>query len=256
MANPLSYQSTYRRSEIAIPMLIGVLILFGAGMTLILLYLPTRNFEGSLLSFAGITVGMLLYILLSTFRRHRWTLQPQGMEIEEGPRVPLMGRKRRTFVPFADIVALRDVQSGFDVLIEIVTRRGARHRLSQALVQEKGQRLGQPDPNAPLSGFAQAIRDAAAKSGVCPPAPAQGLSFWNTGPGIGFQAFLLILALAISGVVVFALVHGFTVRQARGGEAMAIMLLLPVGAFWLLRKSLRRRREVLESLRQNSPVRR
>jgi hypothetical protein len=49
--------------------------------------------------------------------------------------------------------------------------------------------------------------------------------------------------------VAWALLAGMTTSpRPRGGEAMAILLLLPVGAGWLLLKSFRRRAAVLAAM--------
>lgn len=248
------YQATYRRSELAVPLLVGIMILAGGAMTLIILYARRPQLESMLFITAGVTVAGLLSIFLVLFRRHRWTLKKDGVAIHERPKVPLTGLSHRAFVAYGDIIAFRDVQSGFDHLIEIVTRKGRRYRMAQAMAQKKGERLPLPDMNARLGDLAATIRAAAARAGHPLPATTQGLSFWNTIPGLGFIFFLLAISLVISGFVAWALLQGFTTRQPRGGETMAILLLLPIGAFILLRKMWRRRQEVLESLRQAGPV--
>ncbi len=250
------YQATYRRSELALPLLVGIALIAGGAMTLLLLYVPGSQLETMFLTVAGVTLIALLSCLVILFRVHRWTLKQDGIAIHERPKVPLAGLSHRAFVAYGDIIAFRDVQSGFDYLIEIVARNGRRYRMAQAMVQEKGKRFLSVDMNARLGDLAASIRAAAAQAGQPLPATTQGMSFWNTIPGLGFLAFLLVASLAISGVVAWALLQGFTTRQTRGGEAIALALLLPVGAFMLLRKMWLRRREVLQSLRQASPVQR
>lgn len=250
------YQATYRRSEIALPLLVGIAILAGGAITLVILYARGPQLESMVLITAGVTVVALLSVFLVLFRRHRWTLQQDGIAIHERPKVALTGISHRALVPYADIIAFRDVQSGFDYLIEIVTRQGRRYRMAQTMVQKKGERFPMPDMNARLGDLAASIRAAAEQAGHRLPPTTQGMSFWNTIPGLGFIFFLLAVSLVISGFVAWALLQGFTTRQPRGGEAIAILLLLPVGAFILLRKMWRRRRDVLQSLRQASPVRR
>jgi hypothetical protein len=258
MNAPLTdYEATYRRSELAMPLVVGIAIVGGLALTAIVVWIPTdRNFESRVLSAALVFVVALLSVFLVIFRRHRWTLEKDGISIHERPRVPLAGISHRAFVPYRDIIAFRDLESGFDYLIEIVARNGRRYRMAQAMVQEKGKRFMSVDMNARLGDLAASIRDAAARAGAPLPATTQGMSFWNTIPGLAFIGFLLLVSLIICGGVVLALTEGFTTRQPRGGEAMAILLLLPVGAFILLRKMWRRRQTVLASLRQNSPVRR
>ncbi len=245
------YEATYRRSELALPLLVGIAIMGGLALAAIIAWRPAdRGFESLVLSAAGILVVAMLSVFLVIFRRHRWTLQKDGIAIHERPKVPLTGIPHRAFVAYADIIACRDVESGFDYLIEIVARNGRRYRMAQKMVTKRGDRFPGVDINARLGDFKTAIRDAAARAGATLPATTQGMSFWNTIPGLAFIAFLFAVSLVISGGVLGALFQGLTTRQPRGGEAIAILLLLPVGAFILLRKMVRRRRAVLASLRQ------
>lgn len=250
------YQATIRRSEIAMPALIGVAMLAGFAVTGIVLWVEGPALESSILIVAAATVAGLLWSLAMAFRVHRWTVTDIGIAIHERPKLPLTGLPHRALLRWADIVAFRDVESGFDSLIEIVTRDGRRYRMAQKIVQKKGKRLLSVDANARLGDFIALLERSAARAGHPLPATTQGFSFWNTVPGLAFIGFLLLLSLAIAALVVLALLEGFTIRQPRGGEALAILLLLPVGAFWLLRRMWRRRRVVLENVRQPSPVRR
>jgi hypothetical protein len=257
MSNPVlrDYEATYRRSELALPLVVGIAIVGGSVVTAVIVWTAgDQGFEGRVLSAAGVLVLALLSVFLVIFRRHRWTLKQDGIVIEERPKVPLTGLPHRTFVTYGDIVAFCEVESGFDHLIENVARNGRRYRMVQRMVQKKGEKFMRPDANALLGDLKTSIRDAAANAGVKLPATTQALSFWNTIPGLAFLGFLFAVSLAICGGVVLALFEGFTTSQPRGGEALAILLLLPVGAFILLRKMLKRRWKVLETLRQAVPA--
>ena len=66
---------------------------------------------------------------------------------------------------------------------------------------------------------------------------------------------MLLVSLPIVAATAFALFDGgIKPGQPRGGQAIAIFLLLPVGAGYLMVKSLRRRRAVLASLRAATPA--
>ena len=85
----------------------------------------------------------------------------------------------------------------------------------------------------------------AAEAGHALPAMSEGLSFWNSAPGLAFLTIIFAISLVISGAVAWALWEGMTVSpRARGGEALAILLLLPFGAGYLLRRSWKRRTTV------------
>jgi hypothetical protein len=181
---------------------------------------------------------------MTTFRVHRWTLLPGGVEISQRPKVPFTGLSRKTVVPFREIAALRNVESGMDRLIEIATRDGRRFRLSQAMTAS-ATGIGRPDTEANLWAFAASIRDAAERSGTPLPALSEGLSFWNSATGLTLLVIMFVITLVISAAVAWALWDGMTLdTRARGGQAIAILLLLPIGAGWLLIKSLRRRAAV------------
>ena len=236
-----AYQSTYRRSQVAIPCLFAVIAIFAAGTTAIVRFVDGRDLETAFFSLGGVTVLLLGAILLTTFRVHRWTVQQREVDIHERPRVPLMGLSRRTIVPFSDIAALRHVESGLDYLIEMTARDGRRFRLSQAM--KGGSRdFAQRDPDADLSAFVASIRVAAERAGHVLPETSEGLSFWNSAGGLAFLILMFATSLLISGLVAWALWLGMTIGpRPRGGEALAILLLLPLGAGYLLFKSWKRR---------------
>jgi hypothetical protein len=238
MEGAASYQATYRRSEVAIPLLICSVALFFVGLWLVLRDLPNPHLMAAVLGLVGALLLAMVLILLMVFSVHRWTIEPEGLRIVERPKVPLMGRTLDLFVPWSDILAVRRVESGFDRQIEIVSARGRRHRLSQ-------DHVGKAD----LGAFAEALRAASVRAGRALPETSEGLSFWNTAAGIFFVAVLFVAACAIAGVTGWALWDGMTTRQPRSGYFAAIALLLPVGAGWLLLNVLRRRRVVLAGLR-------
>jgi membrane protein YdbS with pleckstrin-like domain len=244
-----TYQATYRRAEVALPSLVGIVALFFAGLWLVLQHPTDPRVMDAILALVGAVVLAAFVILLTVFRVHRWTIEAGGVRISERPRVPLMGWGRRASVPFADILGVRRVESGFDHLLEIVASDGSRYRLPQRMVAAGAHSLPQPDPAADLDSFAAALHAAARQAGRELPA-SEGLSFWNTLPGIAFIVVLLVIACAIAAAVAWALWDGMTTSQPRGGYSAAIALLLPVGAGWLLLKTIRRRRFVLAAMKR------
>jgi hypothetical protein len=151
-------------------------------------------------------------------------------------------------VAFPEIAALHNIESGLERLIEITTRDGRRFRLSQAMT-EGPRGVGRPDPAADLNAFALSIRAAAERAGYTLPSASEGLSFWNSAFGLALLTIMFLISVLISGVVAWALWSGITISpRPRGGEAIAILLLLPVGAGYLLLKSWRRRAAVHASL--------
>lgn len=246
-----TYQATYRRAEVALPSLLGVVALFFAGLWLVLQNPADDRLMAAVLGLAGAVVVAALVILLTVFRVHTWAIEAEGVRISERPKVPLMGFGRRAFVPFSDMIGVRHVESGFDRRLEIVTSDGSCYRLPQRMVTVDARSLPVPDSAADLDGFTAALHAAARQAGRALP-QSEGLSFWNTLPGLAFIAVLLIIACAISAAVAWAMMDGMTTSQPRGGYFAAVALLLPVGAGWLLLKTIRRRRLVLAAMRQKS----
>lgn len=248
-----AYEATYRRAEVALPGLVGVVGLYIAGIWLVLQHPGHDRVMDAILGLTGAVVAAAVVILLTVFRVHRWTIvaggggEAGGVRISERPRVPLMGFGRRTLVPFADILGIRHVESGFDHLLEIVTADGRRFRLPQRMVAADARSLAAPDPAANLDVFAAALHAAALQAGRALP-QSEGLSFWNTLPGIAFIVVLFVIACAISAAVAWALLDGMTTTQPRSGYFAGIALVLPVGAGWLLLKTIRRRRLVLAAM--------
>jgi hypothetical protein len=181
--------------------------------------------------------------MASAYAAHRWTIEPGGIRIEEAPKVPLMGFTRRRLIAFADIAALRNIESGLDSVVEIAARDGNAYRIMAH---------GARGPE--LQAFAAQIAGAAAGAGHTPLAMTEGLSFWNRPSGLAVIVVMLILTLAFAGAALFALFDGGLTMRARNGEALAIVVLLPFGVAYLLYKSFTRRWRVLKLLAGERPA--
>jgi hypothetical protein len=247
-----SYQSTYRRSEMAMPALLGVLAVL-AGLIFLAVSGP---FDGdtvlaALPFFAGALILAIAFIGFAAFRVHRWTLETNGVRIEERPKFPLTGFRRVAVLPFTDIAALNRVQSGFDVQLEIRTRDGNRYRLPQAF-RTSSPGLYLPDPES-LETFARSLRTASAAAGVELPLTGESLSFWNGIVGLGLLTIMFFISVAIAALAAWALWEG-TATRPRAGQVEAICILLPFGAAYLLFRSLKRRRAVLARVAAERPA--
>ena len=84
------------------------------------------------------------------------------------------------------------------------------------------------------------------------PPVADGLGFWNRPPGLVLLGIALLASLALAILALWGLWNGATARH-RAGEAAAILVMLPVGVAWMLRRSWRRRRSVLRAARGSRP---
>lgn len=239
------YRATYRRTEVALPGLVGAMLFLGLGV-----YVSfqdedmNRGLEKSLWVM-GLTLAWTLFIFANCYRIHTWTILADGVRIHERPKVPLTGLPRRAAVPFDQIAGLFHVESGFDYVVDLITRGGRRFRLSQAMVAGAAE-IGRPDPERRLGDFVAAILEAARAAGTPLPDPKQGLSFWNSWPGLALQLIMFAMALLIAVVAGWSVLDGgIGTTGGRTGYAAAIAVLLPLGAGYLLMKSFRRRRLVL-----------
>lgn len=241
-----TYQSPFRRSELALPGLLIVLVLGGLGLYALLASGESSDVSmNAVLGLFGLVLAGIALVSFASFRFHRWQLEPGGIRIEEGPRIPFTGLRRRDFLAFSDIRGMKRIESGFDHRIEIVTRTGQRFALAQRHGPAHNGRA-QPDYES-LAAFATLIYSTAARAGYAIPAPKDVLGFWNRPAGLAFLLVLLFLSLAAAFGTFWAM---FVEGQAPGSrntqQAAAIVMILPLGVAYLLWRSFKRRRAVLE----------
>ena len=243
MTTPDALESTYRRMEFVLGGAAVCFTAFMIGTTFAITRLPS---DQAMQMIVVLTISVALAVvalLIVGFRSHRWTLGESALTIEQWYKVWPLTRKRRTSVSFADITAVHRIEMGFHVLIEVESRSGGSHRLAEPYVKtDRG--IAIPDRRR-LEAFAEALRERVARSGGATEL-SEGLTFWNRTPGLAVQAAMLVVAIAVSGGTVWGLltIDNVPVRP-HFAPALAILVLLPLGAAWMLRKSLRRRRLVV-----------
>ena len=248
----LSYESVYRRTALVLAMLPAAILAIGLAVYVSLRFIEDGNTALDVMMWAlGAVFALFVAAAVSALRVHRWTIEADGVRIEERPQVPFAGLRRRALVAFPDIAALRNVESSVDFLIELAARDGRQFRLFQI-------RRPMPPGAGPalelqsVEAFADAIRAAAARAGHPLPSRTEGLSFWNRPPGLCLIAVLFALSLAFAGMTAWALLGGGLEVRPRGSEMAAIALVLPVGVGYWLYRALKRRRAVLGQDRRGS----
>lgn len=233
-----SFACTYRHVAFVLVSLCMLLVALVAGIAAAIAFIEDGNTILSLILWlVGAIVVLIALTMAAAYAKHSWTLEAAGLRIEERPKVPPLGLVRRRLVAFADIAALRNVESGFDHVIEVAARDGNVYRLMAR---------GEDAPQ--LQAFAAQIADASAKAGHTPPALSEGLSFWNRPAGLALIVVMLLFTTVFAGGALFALFDGGLNVRARTGEFLAIAVLLPFGVAYLLYKSLTRRWRVLKLL--------
>ena len=237
-----SYEALYQNKELGISGIFLLLVGMLGAIGLAVMFIEDGNDAlPVILSAIGAMIVGIVVLLLFLPRVHRWTIEEKGVRIEE--RAKVMGPRRGAFVAFADIATLRNLESGFDGVIEMVTRNSAIYRLMRPrspLIRSKALEA-LPD----LQAFGTVLTQAIAASGAKPVAMTEGLSFWNRGGGLTVIVGLLIFTTALAGITLWALFDGDLEYRARQGEAIAIFVALPFGVAYMLHKSLKRRRRVL-----------
>jgi hypothetical protein len=249
MGDPaLSHGGMVRNTPLVLGGLLAAITLLAGGVALSL-NLAANGDEllpmlfGALGAFVVVALGCMLVAL----RRHRWTIEADAVLVEERPLVPLLGRTCRARIPYAAVAGLGLVQNMRDELLAISTRDGKRYLLAPSVLPTDA-RLPAID-QAGLAAFAERLRGAMHQAGLAPPPVVEALGFWNSGPGLALlvAAFLASLVLAVGAL--WALFAGDGDGGRRAGEAVAILVLLPVGLGYVLRAAWRRRQAVRRAMR-------
>lgn len=241
-ATSATYEASYQNKEIAILGMFGLALAMVAVIAFAIVFIEDGNeaLPVMLSAIGGLVVGVIVLFLMIV-RVHRWTIEPNGLRIEEWAKV--MGPRRSVFVAFADIAALRNLESNFDDVIELLTRDGKLYRLMRQRSPLVKSVVLEAQPA--LQPFGAALSAAIAVSGAKPVPLTEGLSFWNRASGIALILVLLVISIALAMMTLWALFDGGLEYRTRLGEVVFMFLALPFGCVYLLRKALKRRRRVL-----------
>lgn len=242
-----THEGPYRNSPLLIGGLLGGIAVLAGGIAGAMQVAATGD-ELLPLVFAALGAFVLISMvcMLAAMRRHRWTIESDAVLIEERPVVPLTGRRRLRRVPFGEIAALSRVQNAADELLSITTSDGERFVLPPGLTTGEG--LIRPPDQAGLAAFAGQLQAAMTAAGRAAPPVVDGLGFWNSRAGLLLLSIAFLASLALAVVVLWGLWEGAATR-GKSGEAAGILVMLPVGVGWMLRRSWRRRRSVLRAMR-------
>ncbi|MCW5734247.1 MAG: hypothetical protein KIS73_08980 [Enhydrobacter sp.] len=243
-----SHQGLYRNTPLALVGLLGSIAVLVGGVAAALQTSSTSD-ELFPLVITAIGAFVLTFIasVLAALRRHRWTIEADAVQVEERPLVPLTGRRRFRRVPFSEIVGFSLVQNMTEEMLTIATRDG-----DTFVLPAPGKGLIPVPDKAQLGAFANGLRAAMAAAGVEAPPVVEGMGFWNRPAGLALLGIAFVASLALPVIALWGLWEGASVRN-RGGEAAAIMVMLPVGIGWLIRRSWQRRRSVLRAMRAATP---
>ena len=238
----MRYTAGYRNSAIVVPALLLILALFFGLLAWAITRLATDDLLIVLAGGAGATIVALITVGVTALRVHCWEIEAAGLRIDERPRFAFAGFVNSAFAPWADIVALRRIESGLVRQIEIELLGGKVHRMSQALLQDELGRRIIPD-HAGLDALAAAISARLAAAGVAAAQAQEALSFWNRLPGLALLGVMFVASLAIAGAGLAAMAGGGSYYGAVMKGA-AFIFLLPLGAGYVIYKSVKRRLRV------------
>jgi hypothetical protein len=237
------YKSTFRNTPFHVLSLLAVLLAAaGAGAAAIKL-LPSQDLMLPILEIAGATIVAIVLLTFAAYSQRVWQLGDRGVRIQQTPRLSWLPGARDQDIPYTEIVALRRVESGFDVMLEIETRSGARFAIMQALFKNN---VGvyQQDVNG-LYAFANAVRQRVAAVEGASASFLDGLGFWNRPFGLGVQVVMLALTLGLSSLILYGFYSGAHMPQGAAMQGLGLVLLLPVGVVYSLYRSWSRRSFVL-----------
>lgn len=239
----ITHQGLYRNSPLILGGLLAAFALLIIGVATAL-QIATTGDELLPLVLGTLAAFVLVFAacMLAALWRHRWTIEADAVLIEEAPLVPLTGRRRRRRVPFGEIATLSQVQNAADELLTITTGAGERFVLPPGLAPGDGL-IRVPDQQG-LTAFTGRLQEAMIAAGRPAPPVVDGLGFWNRPLGLALLGIALLASLALAVVALWGLWEGAAARH-RGGEAAAILVMLPVGLAWMLRRSWQRRRSVM-----------
>ena len=250
------YVGTVRRIGRLFILLPLSLAVFGGGIYLAIIDQSYRDSDGFLMITFAASVAAILLSLANVMRRHRWRVEPDGLRVREGPRVPLTGLRRHRFIRWQDISGLQT--SGYGGLRElhVSTRDGQRFSMAQRQVSDPGSRFLRDDPEAPLEALEQAIREHIAGTGAALATTGVALSFLETRRGLLVIAVLFLLSVALAGATLWMLASGQNpARTTRSNhEALALLLLGPLLTSWLFVKKYRSRQQVLRQAASRTPT--
>jgi hypothetical protein len=240
MTQPTTYAATHHNAARLAVGTVTLFVMLAAAITLSVATSPDGNtLLPRILGSLGGFVVLFVVLVLASLRHHRWTIEHRALLIEERPLVPLAGRRRSARLGFADIAALSRVQNHSDDVILVQSRAGVGYPMGP----------GKPPGSLPrsldtagLEAFAVRVQAAITAAGHQAPPILDQLGFWNRAPGLLYVGLLL---LSLAGGVVVSIFSGADVRIGNAAPAAGFLVLLPLGAGWLLRKAWRRRRAVL-----------
>lgn len=236
MSTP-AYECTFRHVAFVLTSICVLMVAMFAGIAAAVTFIADgETILSVILYLVGAIVVLVILAAVSAYATHRWTIEPAGIRIEEKPKVPFMGLTRKRTIAFADIAALRHLESGLDIVIEIATRDGNAYRV-----------MANGAAAADLQAFAAQIASASATAGHKPLAMSEGMSFWNRPSGLVVLAVMLIFTLLFAAATAWALFGG-GLATSRNGYYAVLVLGLPFGVVYLLYKSLTRRWRVLKLL--------
>jgi len=237
MTAPVTFECMYRHVAFVITSVCVLILALFASVYASIAFIEDGNTSLEVFLYSAGTIFVLVILAaLAGFATHRWTIEPTGIRIEETPKVPFLGITRKRAIAFADIAALRRLESALDIVIEIATRDGNVYRV-----------MAKREFVPALEAFAEQIATTAESVGHKTLPMTEGLSFWNRPAGFVILAVMLIFALLIAVTTGWALLDG-GLAQSRNGFFAVVALGLPFGVIYLIYNSLTRRWRVLKLL--------
>lgn len=231
--------SRLRRTGLILGAVLGLLAAFGVLVwRLLVSSLPSDTILLGVTVGGGAVLVAMVLLMLVAMPRHSWHLTDRGIEVSQTLSLPFWP-EHHVSLRWDRLAGLGWSTAGVVRVLDLTTTDGARYRLAPP-----GDGSGRAD-DAALAAFAERIRARAAASGRPLGPPGETLGDLERMPGLILLTLGFVLSVVLASLVIWALLASEDRPSGyRAGYGAAFIILLPVGAGWLLLRSLRRRRRL------------
>lgn len=239
----IAYESAFRNTPVATIGMLAILAAAAGAIWAAVVFLPSVERLWPILEVVLASAVSIVVLRLAVSGRHRWAVDGDALTVSETKKFSWVWPERAFTIALADIRAVRRVESGFDVMLELETATGARYRLMQGQARDKvGVML--PDKRG-LNDFANSLRKRIVAAGATHSSFQDGLGFWNRPAGLAVLVVMLGLTLGLSGLLIYGIASGAHIPQGFAVQGLALVLLLPFAVIYALYRALVRRSFVL-----------
>jgi hypothetical protein len=248
------YESRYHNAPLSIVGLGVISLAAAAAWASAAAYLSGDALVWAKLEVAGVSVALCVVLFLASRSHRAWRITDQGLSVREVPSLRWAMPVKEHLFPYSAIAAVRRVDSGGAVVLELETSGGVRHSIMRARIRDK---VGAwVNDIAGFEAFASDLRARISAAGAAGVTFQDGLGFWNKSAGLALLGALFLSSVAGAIAIVHGVLAGTDAPQGIAMQGLALIILSPFGFGYALYRSWSRRRFVLglDSLRRQIVV--